>query len=168
MKTKILLLVIATLFPLRVLVASEGAAFGVGAYPLSPTTVSMWLLRTDSGSKPLPMLLVYFTGTPGWHNRGWQSKFDGNIKEEGRASYRLISQDVILEIAIAADNKTVWIQGKEFKLEQGNVYAVKNADKGSAKEQVEALGSFELPYSSGRPLALLVLQNHPELAEKLK
>lgn len=168
MKTKILALAIAFLLPLHVLNASQGAAFGVGAFPLSPTTVSMWLLRTDTDSKPLPMLLVYFTGTQGWHNRAWESKFDGNIKEESRTNYRLVSQDVVLEIAIAEDKKTVWVQGQEFKIEQSNVYVVKNADKGSSKEKVEALGVFDLPYSSDQPLAVLILRNHPELVQKLK
>lgn len=168
MNTKIFLFATAALLPLRVLSAPQGAAFGVGAYPLSATNVSMWLLRTDTEAKPLPMLLVFFTGAQGWHNRQWESTFDGNIKEEGRTNYRLVSQDVVLQIAIAEDKKTVWIQGKEYKIEQSNVYVVKDADKGPSREKVEALGRFELPYSSDQPIAVLVLRNHPELEAKLK
>ena len=167
-KGKFLFLALVIAFPLHILDAAQGASFGVGAYPLSETVVSMWLLRTNPDAKPLPVLLVYFTGVPNWHNRAWESKFEGNIKQESRTNYRLVSKDVTLEIAVSDDKKTVWIQGKEFKLEENNVYVVKGADKGPKMEVVQALGIFELPFSSDEPLAALVLRKQPELKEKLK
>lgn len=128
----------------------------------------MWLLRTDADQKPIPVLLVYFTGATGWHNRRWESKLEGNAKQESRSSYRLVSQGLTLELIISHDQKAVWIQGREYPLGDSNVYLVRDADKGSQSERIEALGRFTLPHSTEEPLALLVLRRNPELAEKLK
>jgi hypothetical protein len=148
--------------------ASEGAGFGVGAFPLSLTVVSMWLLRTDAARKPLPVLLVYFTGARNWHKRSWESKFEGNTKQEGRATYRLVSSDVTLEIAISDDKTKVWVQNREFRLDTNNLFVVKSADEGATKEKVEALGHLSLPFSDKEPLAVLVLREHPDLSAKIE
>jgi hypothetical protein len=164
---KVLLLVIALAFSVGALAAADEPSIGIGAYPVSQTTVSMWLLYATA-PKPLPILLVYFTGAPGWSDRPWQTQFDGDLKSQAQINYRLVSKDVTLYIALSADKKTAWVQGKKYDLSQGNVYLVGNADSGSKNEKIAVLGNFDLTNPSELPVSLYMLRQHPELAQKVK
>ena len=144
-----------------------GGGFGVGAFPLSRTTVSMWLLGATSDEKSQPLVLVYFTGPEDWHRGKWESKIDGKVEEDDRVSYRLTSATATLEIALTPDRKNVSVQGREFSLSQANVFVVKKAND-PAKQQVETVGRLELPAGSEEPLAVAVLKANPRIKSFLR
>src|SRR5689334_7112231 len=110
------LLVLVCVFSATGAFGQSNPGIGVGAFPLSSTTVSMWLLGGSATGNPQPIVLVYFNGPAGWHQRPWESKFEGNIRKEERATYQLVSSTVTLEIVVSADRKSVLVQGQEFQL----------------------------------------------------
>src|SRR5215217_822555 len=132
----------------------ETKGVGVGAYPLSAKTVSMWTLDLDADGKSKPTVLVYFKGSAGWHKRRWEMKSQGT-------SQRLSSGDLVLEVSSDKEKGIAVIQGREFKLAKGNVYLVHDADKPHSVERIQTLGIFELPYPSESPVALEALRIHP-------
>src|SRR5687768_5796834 len=124
-----LLLVVFALSPL----AHAASGFGAGAFPLSRTAVSMWLLGGAERENSRPVVLVYFTGPEDWHQRRWESKFDGNVQMDAAVTYRLVSSSVTLEIGVSADRTRLWVQGQEFSAAENTVFVVRNAN--DPKEQ---------------------------------
>lgn len=156
-----LLLVLAVITPL-----ARAAGFGVGAFPLSRTAVSMWLLGGAENEKSCPLVLVYFTGPEGWHQQRWESKFDGNAQKDAPVTYRLVSSSVTLEIKASADRNKVWVQGQEYSAAENNVFVVKNANDPS-QQRVEKVGHIRLPSDTAEPLAVVVLRENPDVKSRL-
>lgn len=151
---------------INVVAVPEQPGIGIGAFPVSESLVSMWIHEIEDGN-PQPTLLVFFAGSPGWHNRKWETKFNGNIKTSQDTSYELVSSDVILSIKISADLKTAFVQDNEFSLKKSNVFLVHEADQGSAHESILSLGSYVLPKSAGVPLPTIILREYPEIAKQV-
>lgn len=140
-----------------------GKVEGIGAFPLSETTVSMWLNEIVDG-KPRALAIVYFVGSPGWHSRKWKTASSFHLDGGKDASYKLISDDIVLSLTISADMKTALVQDKPFPLEHSNVFLVKGADGGAKKQTVQALGHFELEATAGDPASVDALKRNPDLA----
>lgn len=138
------------------------AGFGLGAHPLSRTTVSMWILGADGET---PVLLVYFSGLPDWHKRRWQTKSEAD--GSGKTIHRLVSADVTLAIATSADRKTIWVQEQQFSAETDNVFVVHDTDRGAQVQRVVRLGRYNLNLEGEAPLSVRAIQIYPELKQKV-
>lgn len=158
--------VLFVFFAFTSLVRAAGG-FGVGAFPLSSTVVSMWLLGGAETDESRPIVLVYFTGPPEWHRRHWESKFDGSVREDAPVTYKLASASVTLEIAVSADRKRFWVQGNEFQADQTNVFVVKNVND-PKQQRIEQVGHLTLPSNTAEPLSVVVLRDNPPLKSLLE
>lgn len=145
--------------------AANGFAFG--AHPLSSRVVSMWLLDGNEGGDSQSMLLVYFIGPEDWHQQRWESKYDGNSEKQEKVTYRLQSASVTLEVAISADRKKIYVQGREFSASDTNVVIVNRADD-PPNVRIEALGHFTQQVDSSAPLSVAILRENPELKTHLE
>ncbi|HEV8337930.1 MAG TPA: hypothetical protein VGR67_16085 [Candidatus Polarisedimenticolia bacterium] len=154
---------LATILLFTATATAAGKVEGIGAFPLSESTVSMWLNEVVDG-KPRALAIVYFIGAPGWHNRKWKTDFNYHRDGGKDASYKLISDDLVLSLTISADMKTALVQGKSFPLENSNVFLVKGADGGAKKETVQAVGHFVLEATAGNPASVDALNKNPDLA----
>lgn len=154
---------LATVLLFTATATAAGKVEGIGAFPLSETTVSMWLNEVV-GTKPRALAIVYFVGAPGWHNRKWKTDFSYHRDSGKDASYKLISDDVVLSLTISADMKTAHVQNKTFQLENSNIFLVKDADGGAKKETVQPLGHFVLEATADHPASVDALNRNPDLA----
>ncbi|MCD8483487.1 MAG: hypothetical protein LR015_13005 [Verrucomicrobia bacterium] len=168
MKTKaIYLLIYLLIFPAISFSEQQKPGFGIGAYPLSSSTVSMWLLKQNDDGNPETVVVVYFSGEDGWHNRPWKSEFQGNIKRAEKTLFELKSDDVTLTLAVSDDGLIVSVQGNDFNLEEGNVFVVRNVDRGSDHQEIVKIGRFDLPYSDRVPVSVALLQTKPEIQAEI-
>jgi hypothetical protein len=147
--------------------AHAASGFGVGAFPLSRTAVSMWILGGADTDKSRPLVLVYFTGPENWHQQRWESKFDGNVERDAPVSYRLVSSSVTLEIRVSSDRKTFRVQGEEFGAAENNVFVVTNANNPKL-QRVEKIGRLNLPSDTDEPLSVVVLRDNAVLRSHLE
>ena len=162
-------LLIALLIPVLSVAGDDRGKISFGAWEVSKTVVSTWLWAfSPTAPQTEPLVLAYFNGAAGWHDRQWDWQFDGSEKNQERTNYRWVSDSLTLSIAVSGDKKSCWIQNKMYDLAQGNVFLVRNADRGPKEEQVVVMGTFDLTNPSGQPLAVFLLRKYPELRAKLE
>lgn len=88
-----------------------------------------------------PLVIVYFVGQPGWHNRLWESE----IQLASSPIYQnLISDNCTLHISVDTGSDRVYVQEQNFQLTDANVFVVVHVDRGKAFIRVVPIGRFEL------------------------
>ncbi len=142
------------------------AVEGIGAFPLSDSVVSLWLLGSPQEEKRA-LLLVYFKGTPGWHDRRWETDFKINVEAGDRAYYRLVSGDVVLGIMLSSDLRTAYVQDRPFPLSENNTFMVLRADGAPDAQTVIPLGRTDLASRKDEPISVQVLRANPDIARRL-
>jgi hypothetical protein len=143
---------------------------GYGGFPLSEQVTALWLNGAATKGRPQPVIMVYYRGAAGWHDRGWT--IDGKWNTEGKASdapsfIRLGSPDLDLSIECGGPDGGAKVQGKRVDLSKANVYlAAPVGDKGQ-ETVVLALGKirFEVPEEANP--AVHVLDSHPDIAAQV-
>lgn len=156
---------VVLLFLLSATAIASGPAvegIGAGAFPLSAEIVSMWFGHHPAGGGPRPVVIVYFIGQPGWHDRPWQSSVQ---LDAFPAHHELSSSNVRLHVSVDVHTNDVVVQRSRFHLSNANVFAVVHADQGPAA-RVVALGRFELR-DSDEPASIAALRDHETLGQQL-
>jgi hypothetical protein len=131
---------------------------GWGGLPLSESVTALWLDGPKAGNRPNPLLMVYFRGAPGWHDRKWDS--DARFGRSP-AWIRLTSPDLVLSIEYDKPFGRFAVQEEIVDLTKANVFLVSPVADSSAKAKVEALGwvSLDMPDDATPPL--VVLERNP-------
>ena len=135
---------------------------GAGGFPVSPMHASAWFAhRADQGGKVLT-LMVYFEGSPGWHDKSTDFKW------EVTGSPATIDMSVGLtpiHVKYWAETMTVELSGGLFNLGSDNVFLVTDID-GSAPK-VRGLGTHDLTFASDDNPALVLLKRDAEVLAAL-
>lgn len=121
---------------------STPEAGGIGAYPLSPTCASAWLLaRADGNAKELA-LIAYVLGPPGWGEQ--DSKFESQM-DRNPVQFSLICGNVRIRLTCDAAKGGGTVLDRAYDLEHDNVFLITAADGDSAT--VRALGRHDLSFA---------------------
>ena len=148
----------------RVLANDNLTVVGWGGFPLSDRLTSLWLTNGEPvNGVPQPLVLVYYLGEPGWHNRKWdvQSEFG-----QFSSFIKLVSEGLTLSIEYAGGDKAK-VQGKAVDIASANVYLVSQVDGLPKDISVRPVGRIQTPIPDGVPAGAFVLKNNPEIAAKI-
>ncbi len=135
---------------------------GFGGFPIDASTTSMWL-AAPSG---IPVVMAYFHGPTGWHDRKWkiESKF-----EKGAPGWaKLISDVATLSLEADSDSGKLKIQGQSFNEVDANTFLVVHVGEKDAEEKVIPLGRFELKRTEDEPASVELLRANRELFERIR
>jgi hypothetical protein len=133
---------------------------GWGGLPLSDTVTALWLDGPKIGSRPDPLLMVYFRGPAGWHNRKWDS--DAHFGSSP-AWIRLTSPDLSLSIEFDKPFKRMAVQGEPVDLKEANVFLVSPVGVSGSKATVQALGFVSLDMPADATPPLVVFERRPDI-----
>lgn len=159
----VIVLVSALFVPTFAATKPQMDVVGVGAYPVSDEVSALWLNGPATGSRPQPLIMVYYHGAAKWHDRKWQ--IDSKIgKSPARA--RLVSGDLELIIEYGSGGREVKVQGQLVDLSVANVFLVSPIGQ-AEKPTVTGVGlvRFEVP-AEGNP-AVYVLASNPDISKKV-
>lgn len=137
-------------------------ATGVGAYPLTSMHTAAWLGdRADTKGKHL-ILMVYFVGTPGWHSRATDFKWEVN---QNPARIQMNVGSTPIDVLYWAETSRVEVVGSQLALSSGNVYLVKDVD--SPTPQVVSLGRHDLSFQPDDNPAVVLVQRNADVRAAL-
>jgi len=137
---------------------------GWGGHPVSTEVSSLWLSRgPTAGERPQPMLMVYYRGTSGWHDRKWDIS-----SEFGKTPpfIRLSSPGLVLSIVQDAAG-SVRVQGQQVDLSVANVFLVRRIDGPMMGMLVVPIGRIrnEIPSEANPPV--FILETQREIADEV-
>lgn len=137
---------------------------GVGAFPVSDSVTGLWLLGEPQGGRAQPIVMVYYRGLAGWHDRKWVSKSDF-----GKTTWlaKLSSDDLELVIEYGSGGTDVKVQGHSVDLEVANVFLVSPIGDPTKRPVVEAVGFMVFTIPGDANPALHVLATNRAIAEKV-
>ena len=138
---------------------------GGGGFPLTSSVTSMWGAVDEvkaSGSKPLTFM-IYFRGSPGWHDRKWKSK-----QQLQAAPYFIeFSCDLTtLRADFDVSSGSLTVFGQRIDIAASNVLVVDRVDH-PGEEVVTALGRFDLHFPEEANPAVWLLQKHDDLRARV-
>ena len=137
---------------------------GWGGFPLSETSTSLWLTYgAPVNGAPQPLVMVYYVGSPGWHNRDW--KIDSQFGQTP-AWIRLISSGLTLAIEYSGGN-TAKIQGQTVELGNSNVFLVSRIDGPLMGMVVKPLGKYAQPVPTDATPGEFILRTNPEIQKQV-
>ena len=132
-----------------------------GGTSISRSITSLWLAETDRR----PLLMVYFHGPDDWHKTLW--KMDSKF-EKGKPGWaELHSENATLRVEINPETKEARVQCGKYTINKSNTFLVLHMGELLVPQKIIPLGVFDLPLSNDKPSALLLLQAHPELIERI-
>jgi hypothetical protein len=134
---------------------------GFGAYPISRSITSMWLVGPDQR----PLIMVYFHGPEQWHNTKW--KVDSKFGRGKPGWVELKSEKVILRLSMDPETGEAEVQSGKFKTSESNTFLVLHTGERSVPQKIISLGILDLPASKDQPASVLLLQANPELVERI-
>jgi hypothetical protein len=146
---------------------------GYGGFPISDQVTALWLNGRSVKGRPQPVIMVYYRGAAGWHNREW--KIDGKWNTDGKALdtpafIRFGCPDFDLSIELGGADGSAKVQGREVDVSQANVYlAAPIGNKGDKAQAtvVTGLGKILFEVPEGANPALHVLESRPDLAAQV-
>src|SRR5215469_783603 len=136
------------------------AVSSFGGCTLSRNITSLWLAGPDQR----PRLMVYFTGPDDWHKTLWNLDSQFEKGKPGWAELR--SEVATLHLEIDPATGEAGVQRTKFNIRTSNTFLVLHRGELLVPHTIIPLGVFELPVSDDNP-ALLLLQAHPELKERI-
>lgn len=137
---------------------------GVGAFPISESVTALWLLGEPRGGRAQPVVMVYYRGQAGWHDRKWVSKSDFG---ETTGLAKLSSADLELVIEYGSGGADVKVQGQRVDLKSANVFLVSPIGDPTRKPAVESVGFVAFTVPADANPALHVLATNRPIAEKV-
>lgn len=135
---------------------------GVGGFPIDASTTSMWL-AAPSGQ---PVVMAYFHGPTGWHDREW--KVDSKFEKGAPGWAKFISDVATLSLKADSDSGKLEIQGQSFNEADANTFLVVHVGEKDAQERVISLGRFEQKRTKDEPASVELLRANPELLERIR
>lgn len=133
----------------------------VGGYPLSQNISSLWL----AGSDGRPLVMIYFYGPKDWYQAFWNIDYKFEDARPGWAE--LQSGNIRLRIEVDPETWEVSVQSHKFRARQSNTFLVLHSGELLVPPEVVPLGLFKLPRSTDQPASVLLLREHPDLAEDI-
>ena len=131
-------------------------ANGAGAFPLTSVHASAWFgSQSSKNSEKRIIVMIYFAGTPGWHNEDTDFKWD--INQDPATISMTVGKAPIL-VSYSSETGTTNVQGKSFKLTDANVFLVTDID--GPNLEVHALGVHDLTFKSDKNPAIALLQRN--------
>ncbi|MCH7779721.1 MAG: hypothetical protein IH848_02640, partial [Acidobacteria bacterium] len=116
---------------------------------------------------PPRVVLAFFVGDSGWHDRKWESKAEGNVLEQKETSYDLVSDQLTLSVKLSKSGESAFVQDVEFDFAESNVFLIPDISRELRREDIVPLGHYELnPVGSGF-LSIRFLLEHPDAARRI-
>lgn len=137
----------------RFVEAARPAPVGAGGYPVTPMHAAAWFGEQAGPSSKTLALIVYFEGTPGWHDQLTNFTWDLSAMP---ARIDMKVGTVPIHIEYWATTSTIQLLGKKFTADATNVFLVRNVD--SASPSVMPLGRHDLRFASRDNPALVLLR----------
>ena len=137
---------------------------GQGAFPVSAEVSSLWLNGPSAGARPQPVIMVFYRGPAGWHDRKWQ--IDAKVLETP-SHVSLKSPDLELSIEYGSGGHGVKVQGQDVDLKMSNVYLVTPVAQSGTSPSISGLGLIQFDVPKDANPAMYVLQSNPEIARRV-
>lgn len=137
----------------RCVAAARPAPTGAGGYPITPMHAAAWFGEQAGPSGKTLALIVYFEGTPGWHDQ--LTSFTWELKADP-ARIDMKVGVVPIQIEYWATTSTIQLLAKKFNVDATNVFLVRNIDGPSPS--VMPVGRHDLRFASPDNPALVLLR----------
>lgn len=139
---------------------------GIGAYPVSDEVASLWVVQ-GGPTDPPRVVLAFFVGDSGWHDRKWESKSEGNVYKLEETFYDLISDQLTLSVRLSDTGESAFVQGFEFDFAESNVFLIPDISRELRREDIVSLGHYELTPIGSEILSVGFLRQHPDVARRI-
>lgn len=135
---------------------------GAGGYPLTPMHASAWFGHRAESDGKLITLMVYFEGSPGWHDKTTNFSWAVN-SSPARIDMRVGSTPIT--IAYWPETMAVKILDQSFNLASNNVFLVRGIDE--RNPEVRGLGTHDLAFDTDDNPSLVLVKRNPEIRASL-
>jgi hypothetical protein len=150
-----------SLLAVLALTVSSVLASGYGAFPVTPSTLGMWI----NGKNGNPVIMVYYHGPPNWADRHWDFNFSfDDEKQIGVHEYK--SSDLTLRVRVDLGAGRAEVQGERFSLAQNNTFLVVHTT--DAQQRVIPLGHHKLLKTGQNPAAVMLLDSDKALKKRIE
>ncbi len=138
----------------------------MGAHPVTDEVASLWVVQGGPADPPR-VVLAYFVGESGWHDRKWKSDFQGNVDKQAETFHDLISDQLTLSVRLSRSGESAFVQGFKFAFAKSNVFLVPDIGGKLRRKDIVPLGHFELTLMDTGMLSVTFLLEHPDIAKRV-